>query len=176
MLRPARSELPIYIAAIAPKAVEQAFDIADGWLPIFWSPERSPAVFPVAGARPGFDIAPAAPALVTDDVEGGRDALREHYAFYVGGMGARGKNFYNDLLARYGFEAEARTVQDLFLDGKPREAARAVPDAFVDQVALVGPRERIADRLEAWRESGATTIVVSTRDRATMRVLAELCL
>jgi F420-dependent oxidoreductase-like protein len=176
MLRPARTEIPSYIAAIAPKAVEQALELADGWLPIFWSPERARDVFPLGRVRDGFDVAPCVPAVVTDDVDGARDGLKEYYAFYVGGMGARGRNFYNDLFTRYGFEAEARAIQELFLDGKQRDAVELVPDAFVDEVALVGPRERIADRLDAWRASGATTLLVSTRDRETLRTLADLVL
>ncbi len=176
MLRPQRAEIPIYLAAIAPKAVELAFEIADGWLPIFWSPEQARTVFPLDRARDAFDIAPCAPVLVLDDAAAGRDALKEYYAFYIGGMGARSRNFYNDLFARYGFEGEAKQVQELFLDGKQRAAAAAVPDAFVDQVALVGPKERIAERLDAWRESGATTLLASTRDAETLRVLAELSL
>jgi F420-dependent oxidoreductase-like protein len=173
MARPVRAEIPIYLAAIGPKAVEQAFEIADGWLPIFWSPEQARSVFPVDRARPGFDIAPSAPAIVTTDVEAGRNVLKEFYAFYIGGMGARSKNFYNDLFARYGYEAEAEAIQTLFLDGHQREAAAKVPDAFVDEVALVGPVERIRDRLAAWRESGATSLLVSTRDGATLRAVAE---
>ncbi len=176
LARPRRADLPIYLAAIAPRAVEQAFEIADGWLPIFWSPERARYAFPLDRARPGFDVAPSAPALLTDDVAAGRDALKEYYAFYVGGMGARGRNFYNDLLARYGFEAEARAIQEAFLGGDRRAAVAAVPDAFVDEAALVGPRERIADRIAAWRESGATTMLVSTRDVATLRAVAEVTL
>ncbi|MFL5953822.1 MAG: LLM class F420-dependent oxidoreductase [Gaiellaceae bacterium] len=173
MARPLRAEIPIYLAAIGPKAVEQALEIADGWLPIFWSPEKAPSVFPLDRAREGFEIAPAVPALVTDDVESGRNMLKEYYSFYIGGMGARGKNFYNDLFARYGYEAEAREIQDLFLGGQQREAAAKVPDAFVDEVALVGSVERIRDRLAAWGESGATSLLVSTRDAATLRGVAE---
>jgi F420-dependent oxidoreductase-like protein len=173
MARPLRKDLPIYLAAIGPKAVEQTFEIADGWLPIFWSPEQARTVFPVHRAREGFDVAATAPAIVTDDVESARAMLKEYYSFYIGGMGARGKNFYNDLFTRYGYEAEARVIQDLFLDGKQREAAARVPDAFVDEVALIGPVERIRDRLAAWRESGATTLLVSTRDAATLRGVAE---
>jgi F420-dependent oxidoreductase-like protein len=173
MARPLRSDIPIYLAAIGPKAVEQAFEIADGWLPIFWSPEKAPSVFPLDRAREGFDIAPSVPAIVTDDVESGRNMLKEYYSFYIGGMGARGKNFYNDLFARYGYEGEAREIQDLFLGGQQREAAAKVPDAFVDEVALVGPVDRIRDRLAAWRESGVTTLLVSTHDAATLRGVAE---
>jgi F420-dependent oxidoreductase-like protein len=173
MARPLRSDIPIYLAAIGPKAVEQTFEIADGWLPIFWSPEKARTVFPVDRAREGFDVAATAPAIVTDDVESARNMLKEYYSFYIGGMGARGKNFYNDLFTRYGYEAEASEIQDLFLDGKQREAAAKVPDSFVDEVALVGSVERIRDRLAAWRESGATTLLVSTRDAATLRGVAE---
>jgi F420-dependent oxidoreductase-like protein len=176
MARPLRANVPIYLAALGPKAVELAFEIADGWLPIFWSPERARDVFPLDRARDGFDIAPAAPVVVTDDVAAGRDALKRYYSFYVGGMGARGTNFYNDLMARYGYEAEAREIQELFLSGAKRDAAAKVPDAFVDDVALVGPKERIRDRLAAWRESGATTVLASTQDAASMRALAEVAL
>ena len=173
MVRPLRSEVPIYLAANGPKAVELAFEIGDGWLPIFWSPEQARSVFPLDRARPGFDVAPSAPAIVTDDVEAGRAVLKEFYAFYIGGMGARSKNFYNDLFSRYGYEGEAREIQELFLSGNQREAVAKVPDAFVDEVALVGPVERIRDRLAAWRESGATSLLVSTRDVATLRGVAE---
>jgi F420-dependent oxidoreductase-like protein len=176
MLRPLRADLPIYLASLRPKSVELAAEIADGWLPIFFSPERARETFPVPFARNGLDIAACVPAVLSDDVSSARDALKPYYALYIGGMGARGSNFYNDLVRRYGFESEAEEIQTLFLDGKQRDAAAAVPDELVDELALVGPRERIADRLEAWRESGATTLLVSTRDPATVRVLAELAL
>jgi F420-dependent oxidoreductase-like protein len=176
MAHPLRKEIPIYLAVISPRAVEQAAEIADGWLPYCWSPEQAPKVFAtaLAKARNGFDIAPSVPVVVTDDVAAGRDALKPFYALYVGGMGARGKNFYNDLASRYGYEAEAKEIQDLYLDGKKREAAAAVPDAFVDEVALVGAKERIADRLDAWRESGVSTLIVSTVQPEAVRTLAEL--
>jgi F420-dependent oxidoreductase-like protein len=174
MARPLRPEIPIYLAVFKPRAVELAAEIADGWLPIFFSPERARKTFPAPFARQnGFDIAPAVPALVSDSVEDARDALRPYYALYVGGMGARGRNFYNDLVSSYGFEAEAKTIQDLYLDGKQRDAAAAVPDALIDEMTLIGPPERIRDRLAAWRESGATTILVSARDQATLRAVAE---
>jgi alkanesulfonate monooxygenase SsuD/methylene tetrahydromethanopterin reductase-like flavin-dependent oxidoreductase (luciferase family) len=178
MARPMRADIPIYIAAMSPKAVEQACEIGDGWLPIFWSPERASEVFAsaIARTRPGFDIAPAAPTILIDDVEAGRDFLKPYYALYVGGMGARGKNFYNDLMRRYGYETEAKTIQDLYLNGNKRDAAAAVPDAFVDEVALVGPKERLVERLEAWRESGATTLLVSTQQVEALRALAEIAL
>ena len=173
MARPARAEIPIYLASLRRRSVELAAEIADGWLPIFFSPERARATFPVPFARNGLDIAPAVPAVLSDDAESARDALKGYYALYIGGMGARGKNFYNELAREYGFEEAAERVQDLFLDGKQRDAAAAVPDELVDELALVGPKERITERLAAWRESGATTMLVSTRDAATLRVVAE---
>jgi len=176
MARPLRAEIPIYLASISPKSVELAFEIADGWIPIFFVPERARDVFPIDVGRDGFDVAPSVPVVLTDDVQAGRDVLKQYYALYVGGMGARGKNFYNDLFARYGYEAEAREIQDLFLDGKQRDAAAKVPDKFVDEAALVGPRERIGERLDAFRESGATTLLVSTRDAASLRAVAEAAL
>ena len=173
MARPLRAEIPIYLASISPKSVDLAFEIADGWMPIFFLPEHARDVFPIDRAREGFDILPSVPAVLIDDVQAGRDALKQYYALYIGGMGARGKNFYNDLFARYGYEAEAKQIQDLFLDGKQRDAAALVPDRFVDEAALVGPKERIAERLDAYREAGATTLLVSTRDAATLRAVAE---
>jgi F420-dependent oxidoreductase-like protein len=176
MMRPFRAEIPIYLASLRRRSVELATEIADGWLPIFFSPERARQTFPVPFERDGLDIAPAVPAVLSDDVETAREVLKPYYALYVGGMGARGKNFYNELAREYGFEAAAQQIQDLFLDGKQRDAAAAVPDELVDELALVGPRERIAERLDAWKESGATTMLVSTRDPATLRVVAELSL
>jgi alkanesulfonate monooxygenase SsuD/methylene tetrahydromethanopterin reductase-like flavin-dependent oxidoreductase (luciferase family) len=174
MARPLRADIPIYLAAFRPRSVELAAEIADGWLPIFFSPEKARATFPAPFARNGLDIAPSVPALVSDDVESARDALKPYYALYLGGMGARGKNFYNDLAREYGYEEAAERIQDLFLDGKQRDAAAAVPDELVDELALVGPRARIAERLDAWRESGATTLLISTRDEGTLRTVAEL--
>jgi F420-dependent oxidoreductase-like protein len=175
MARPLRAEIPIYLASISPKSVELTAEIADGWIPIFYDPESARDVFP-AFRREGFDVAPSVPVVLTDDVQAGRDSLKGYYALYIGGMGARGKNFYNSLFGRYGFEAEAKTIQDLFLDGKQRDAAAAVPDAFVDRVALVGSKERIAERIAAFADAGATTLLCSTRDVAALRALAEVAL
>jgi F420-dependent oxidoreductase-like protein len=179
MMRPLRDEIPIYLAAIGPKNVALAAEIADGWLPVWISPERLRDVFgeSLAAAKDGFDVAAfSVPVALIDDVQAGRDFIKPHLALYVGGMGARGQNFYNTLVSRYGYEAEAKEIQELYLGGKKMEAIAAVPDALVDEVALVGPKERIADRLAAWRESGVTSLLIQTHDRATLRAMAELLL
>jgi F420-dependent oxidoreductase-like protein len=178
MLRPLRAEIPIFLAAIGPKNVALAAEIADGWLPIFVAPERFDNVFgaSIAAARDGFEIAATVTALVGDDVQSLRDALKPHVALYVGGMGARGTNFYNALVRRYGWQAEAANIQDLYLGGKKREAIAAVPDDLVDAVALVGPKERIAERLDAWRETPVTTLIVGSPQPEAIRMLAELVL
>ena len=175
LMRPLRAEIPIYLAALSPKNVRLAFELADGWLPIFFSPERARDAFAFE-PRDGFDIAPTVHVLLSDDLDAARDALRPLLALYIGGMGARGANFYNALVRRYGYEVDADRIQELYLEGKQREAIAAVPDALVDEVALVGPRERIADRLDAWRESGATTLLVATHDPVALRTMAELVL
>jgi F420-dependent oxidoreductase-like protein len=175
LARPLRERIPIYLAALSPKNVRLAFEIADGWLPIFFSPERARDAFGYE-ARDGFDIAPSVNVVVTDDVASARDALRPLLALYVGGMGARGANFYNALVRRYGFEDAAERIQQLYLDGKQRDAIAAVPDELIDDVALVGPPERIRERLDAWRESGATTLLVTTHDVHALRTMAELVL
>jgi alkanesulfonate monooxygenase SsuD/methylene tetrahydromethanopterin reductase-like flavin-dependent oxidoreductase (luciferase family) len=128
-------------------------------------PERFDDAFgpSLAGAPEGFEIAAGVTVLVGDDVESLRDALKPHIALYVGGMGAKGKNFYNSLINRYGWEAEAERIQELYLGGQQREAIASVPDELVDAVALVGPKERIRDRLEAWRETPVTTPIVHCR-------------
>jgi F420-dependent oxidoreductase-like protein len=178
MLRPLRAEIPIYLAALGPKNVALAAEIADGWLPIFVDPERFGDAFgpSLAAAPPDFEIAATASVLVGDDVEALRDALRPHVALYVGGMGAKGRNFYNALVRRYGWEDEAERIQALYLAGKQREAIAAVPDALVDSVALVGPKERIAERLEAWRATPVTTLVLGTHQPEALQTLAELVL
>jgi len=176
MARPLRADIPIYLAALGPKNVELAAEIADGWLPIFLSPERFDTVFRphLAKAREGFEIAAGVQVVAGDDLDACRLPVKQTLALYLGGMGARGQNFYNALVCRYGYEREAVEIQELFLSGKQREAVAAVPDALVDEVGLVGPRERIADRLHAWRACGVTTLLCQTRDMDTIRLLAEL--
>ncbi len=173
MVRPLRDSIPIYLAALSPKNVRLAFEIADGWLPIFFSPERARGAFDYE-PRGGFEIVPTVHVVLSDDVDAARDVLRPLVALYVGGMGARGANFYNALVRRYGYEAEAERIQHLYLDGKQRDAIAAVPDALIDEVALVGPAERIRDRLDAWRDAGVTTLLVSTTDAGTLRAMADL--
>ncbi len=185
IVHPLRAEVPIYLAAIGPGNVALAAEIADGWLPIFFSPERfagvhGPALergFAVRGGRPAeWDLAPLVPVVVAEDVQACRDFLKPMLALYVGGMGARGQNFYTRLAERYGFGQEAAEIQELYLAGRKGEAAATVPDALVDEIALVGDRARIADRLDAWRASGATTLVLQARQREALRLLAELAL
>jgi F420-dependent oxidoreductase-like protein len=187
IVHPKRADLPIYIAAIGPKNVEVAAEIADGWLPMFFSPSRLretygaalDAGFATAGggkSLEAFDIAPTVTVLLGDDVDALRGFVKPMAALYIGGMGARGKNFYNDLACRYGYEAAAKEIQDLFLDGKRAEATAAVPDELVDEVALVGPKERIADRLDQWRGSGITTMILGTAQPEALRLMAELVL
>jgi F420-dependent oxidoreductase-like protein len=174
MLRPLRAEIPIYLAAIGPKNVALAFEIADGWLPIFVVPERFREAY---GTPPeSFEIAATVNVLVGDDVEALRNALKPHVALYVGGMGAKGKNFYNALVSRYGWEAEATRIQELYLAGRQREAIAAVPDELVDAVSLVGPKERIRERLEAWRETSVTTLLVGSPQPEALETLAEILL
>jgi F420-dependent oxidoreductase-like protein len=173
MLRPLRDSIPIYLAALSPKNVRLAFEIADGWMPIFFSPERARDAFGYE-PREGFEIVPTVHVIVTDDVDAARDVLRPMLALYIGGMGARGANFYNALVQRYGYEADAERIQALYLAGSQREAIAAVPEELIDEIALVGPPERIRDRLDAWREAGVTTLLVGTSDVGALRTMAEL--
>src|SRR5680860_737975 len=171
IVHPRRADIPVYLAAIGSKNVELAAEIADGWLPIFFSPYRFKDAYGAAidagFARAGggksldrFDVAPTVTVIMGDDVDTLRGFAKPMVALYVGGMGARGKNFYNDLACRYGFEAAAKEIQDLYLDGKKAEAVAAVPDELVDEIALLGPKERIADRLGPWRECGTNTMIL----------------
>jgi F420-dependent oxidoreductase-like protein len=176
MLRPLRADIPIYLAAIGPKNVALAAEIADGWLPIFVAPERFDEVFgaSLAGAREGFEIAATVSVLVGDDVRALRDSLKPYLALYVGGMGAKGRNFYNSLMRRYGWEADAERIQELYLSGHQRDAIAAVPDELVDAVSLVGPKERIRERLAAWRKTPVTTLIVGSPQPDALEVMADL--
>jgi F420-dependent oxidoreductase-like protein len=179
-----RADMPIYIAAIGPKNVAMTAEIADGWIPIFFSPRRMPMFrewmkegFARAGkSGDGFDIMPGVTVVMGDDVSACRASVKARMALYVGGMGARGKNFYNELAQRYGYEGPAKTIQDLYLSGRKQEAEAAVPDELVDEVALCGPRERIRERLAEWKSAGVTTMMVGSNDANTLRTMAELTL
>lgn len=181
-----RPDLPIYLAAIGPKNVALAAEVADGWLPVFFSPERAGLYQAWLGAgfarrtlprpREAFDIAPTVPIVCGPDVGACLAQVKPRLALYVGGMGARGRNFYNDLACRYGYEAEARRIQDLYLAGKKEEAIAAVPDALADETSLCGPPERIRERFPAWRAAGVTTLICGTGHPEVVRMMAELAL
>jgi F420-dependent oxidoreductase-like protein len=179
-----RADLPLYLAAIGPKNVALTAEIADGWIPVFFSPRRMPMFrqwldegFTRAGrTAAGFDIMPSVQVVMGDDVAACRASVKARAALYVGGMGARGKNFYNELAQRYGYEGPAKTIQDLYLAGKKQEAEAAVPDEMVDEVALCGPRERIRERLAEWKAAGVTTLMVGSSDLEALRTMAELTL
>ena len=174
MISPVQERIPIYIAAIGPKNTQLTGEIADGWIPTFFSPEHveeSKKLLEEGAARgergslpDDFDIAPTVQIAIDDDVARARDAVRPMLALYVGGMGSRDKNFYNQLMQRYGFEEAAKTVQDLYLDGKKDEAAAALPDELIDTVTLVGPADRIRDRLAVYRDAGVGTLMFSPLD------------
>ena len=178
-----RPNLPIYLAAIGPKNVELAAEIADGWLPIFFSPRHYDETFRPhieAGlARAGkrldqFDIAATVPVVVGDNLEECFNQIKPFVALYVGGMGAREKNFYYNLACRFGYQEAADRIQDAFLAGNRGAAMAAVPDALVDDIALIGPKARIAERLSLWRDSPVTTLNISAFDIDAIQVMADL--
>ncbi|HEU4657508.1 MAG TPA: LLM class F420-dependent oxidoreductase [Capillimicrobium sp.] len=187
---PVQERIPIYLAAIGPKNTALAGEIADGWIPFLLDPEHLGELrknLDEGAARAGrdldaegFDVAPSVQVFVTDDLEAGRDAMRPFIALYVGGMGSREKNFYNQLVARYGFEDAAREVQDLYLAGKKEEAAAALPVELIDRVSIVGPKDVVRERLRLYREAGVGTLGVTpfafTKDDRLeqLRLVAEL--
>ncbi|MER5601838.1 LLM class F420-dependent oxidoreductase [Streptomyces sp. NPDC002265] len=180
---PLRPDLPVLLGAEGPKNVAQTLRIADGWLPLYWAPSRpevyGPAVagLSVGQGAPGrgeFLVAPMAQVRICDDVAAGLLPVKAMLGFYIGGMGHAARNFHADLMARMGYEKEARRIQELFLSGRREEAVLAVPDAFADEISLVGPRERVAERLQAWRAGPVTDLLALVRDPHTLRVLAEL--
>jgi F420-dependent oxidoreductase-like protein len=187
-IAPVQEQIPIYLAAIGPRNTALAGEIADGWLPTFFSPEHvgvfrerlEEGAARVGRTLDGFEIAPQVSVHISDDLEAARNFMRPALALYVGGMGSREQNFYNALVREYGFEQAAAEVQDLYLDGKRDEAMAAIPDALIDLVSLVGPRELVAERLAAYRDAGVGTLLASpagfTREQQfeQMRMLAEL--
>ncbi|WP_420629132.1 LLM class F420-dependent oxidoreductase [Candidatus Leptofilum sp.] len=181
----AQPDIPIYLAAIGPQNVQLTAEIADGWLPIFFSPSKYDEIykphieagFAKAGGNKSinnFDIAPTVSVVIQDDVEVAYNMLRPILALYIGGMGAKGKNFYTDLAGRYGYEAEAAEIQDLYLAGDKGMAMMKVPGALIDDVALVGPRERIKERLSLWLDSPVTTMNLTVFDAESLRIMVEL--
>jgi F420-dependent oxidoreductase-like protein len=184
-IHPLRSEIPIYLAAEGPKNIAMAAELCDGWLALFYSPykddfyrEALDEGFARTGARrtaDEFEVAATVPLIVTDDVEGAANALRPMYALYFGGMGARGTNFHANVAIRMGYEAEVAKIQELYLGGHKDDAAAAVPTQLLEQLTLIGPKEKIRHDLEAWRDSIVTTLLVGG-DVATLRTAAELVL
>ncbi|MDP9435360.1 MAG: LLM class F420-dependent oxidoreductase [Actinomycetota bacterium] len=187
IVHPVREHIPMYLAAVGPKNLELAGELFDGWLAIFYSPEyASEQLASVAAGRAkvgatmeGFDVVPTVPIVVGGDPRACADPVRSYAALYVGGMGSREKNFYNQLAVRMGFEQAAAQVQDLYLARDHAGAAAAVPYEFLDATALLGPRERIAERMQALAASGVTTLTVSPyvgtleERKATLRTAVE---
>jgi F420-dependent oxidoreductase-like protein len=178
-VRPLRARVPIYIAAMGPRNVALAAEIAEGWMPLLYSPDHA-GVFADAlrdgtasrdASRDPLDVAPLVFVAIGPDVVACRDAVRPTIARYVGAYGSRGTNFYRDLVARYGYGTEAARIQDLTLDGRRAEGAAAVSDAMVDALALVGTVERVAERLLAYRAAGVTTLLAQTIDVETVRAV-----
>jgi F420-dependent oxidoreductase-like protein len=179
-VKPFRPAIPIYLAAMGPRNVALTAEIAEGWVPLLYSPEHAdvfaePLREGAAARDPGLgtlDVAPMAWAAIGDDLDAGRDAIRSLMALYVGAFGSRETNFYRALVARCGYEADAARIQELMLEGRRTEAAAAVPDRLVDEFALVGPVPRVAERLQAYREAGVTTLLVQTTELETIRAVA----
>jgi F420-dependent oxidoreductase-like protein len=179
-----RADMPIYLASIGPKNVELTAEIADGWLPMLFSPAHYQQTYQAAVeaglAKAGngkrlsdFDIAASVTVAIDDDLELAYNQIKPVLALYIGGMGAKGRNFYYDLACRYGFEAAADKIQELYLGGRKGEAIMAVPDALVDAVAVVGSKARIRDRLQIWRDSPITSLNVTVFSLDALRFLAE---
>jgi F420-dependent oxidoreductase-like protein len=184
-IHPLRSDIPIYLAAEGPKNIALAGELCDGWLALFYSPHHDGFYRDALGeglsrngarrSQDDFEVAASVPLIITDDIEAAADAVRPMYALYFGGMGARGTNFHANVAIRMGYEAEVAKIQELYLGGHKAEAAAAVPTKLVEQLTLIGPKDKIRDDLEAWRESIVTTILVGG-DPATLRSAAEIVL
>jgi F420-dependent oxidoreductase-like protein len=168
-VHPVREHIPVYLASIGPKNLELTGEIADGWLAIFFAPEHAAESLDKiragrvrAGATmEGFDVVPTVPVVIGDDLDACANTVRPYCALYVGGMGSRKQNFYNQLAVRMGYEDAAQQIQERFLEKKYREAAEAVPFEFVDQTSLIGPAERVRDRLAAFADAGVTTLSIA---------------
>ena len=174
---PLRKDLPIFLGAEGPKNVAMTAEIADGWLPLYYSPYRQEVYSDqIRGAKPGFEIMQGITVIINDDVEEALVPLKHSLALYIGGMGAKSRNFHNELVKRMGFEEAAERIQDLYLAGKKDEAMLAVPTELADEISLVGSVDRIKDRLNAWRETPVSSLLVSTRSMGELRAFAELVL
>ena len=186
IVHPLRADLPIWAGAEGPKNVALCAEIADGWLPIYYSPKVAPMYrkwLDEGFARPGarrsatdFEIATNCQVVVTDDRETAVAAMKPMLGFYIGGMGAKDMNFHKDVFGRMGYEDEVQTIQDLFFDGKRDEAIAAVPDSLVTDISLIGPVAQIRDELQEWEEAGVTTLVIGARSVQEMRTVAEAVL
>lgn len=181
--RPVRERIPILLAAIGPKNVALAAEVAEGWLPMFFHPEKADAVWGPALAEGSarrdailgpLDVVVSAPLAVGDDVDDLIDLARPQLALYIGGMGARGRNFYHDLARRYGYETEADTIQELYLSGRKEEAAAAVPQDLLRATSLIGPASHVAERVEAYRAAGVGTLRVAPVAPTHERRLADV--
>jgi len=172
---PPRADLPIYLGAEGPKNVALAAEIADGWLPLYYSPFR-PEVYAdsLKDRKPGFEIAQFVQVNLHDDLEKALMPVKMMLGFYIGGMGAKKRNFHMELMGRMGFEAEAKKIQELFFEGKREEAVAVVPNQFADEISLCGPVGRIKERLEAWKETPVTSLLVANREPEVLRTMAEL--
>jgi F420-dependent oxidoreductase-like protein len=188
IIKPVQERIPIYLAAIGPKNTALAAEIADGWLPTLFAPEHVDTFRPSleeGAARAGrslddLEVTPQVSMGIYDDVAHARNFMRPYMALYIGGMGSRDRNFYNQLVTRYGYGDAAKEIQDLYLSGRQADAMAAIPDELIDKVALTGPKEKVAERLDAYRDAGVKTLLVtpaaaSQEDRLRMiRDLAEL--
>jgi F420-dependent oxidoreductase-like protein len=174
MTHPLRADIPILLGAEGPKNVAQTAAIADGWLPLYYSPYR-PEVYAdqLTAARPGFEVVAMVPVAVTDDVAAGLAPVRAMLGFYVGGMGARGTNYHANLMARMGYGEAAAKVQELFLAGRREDAVAAVPEDFADEISLVGPPARLRQRLDAWERSPVTSLLVTAGSVESLRPVAD---
>ena len=175
--KPARKDIPIFLGAEGPKNVALAFEECQGWIPLYFTPEK-PDMFDLSGftVSPDFEIAVNVTVNICDDIQEGLLPQKAILAFYIGGMGAQERNFHTELMGRMGYEEEAKKIQSLFIEGKREEAILTVPDAFADEISLVGPKERIAEKLTLWENSPVTTLIVGANNPNTLRTMAELVL
>jgi F420-dependent oxidoreductase-like protein len=176
---PLRTGIPLYLGAEGPKNVALAAEIAQGWLPLFVFPEKIESMYgeALAGAGPGFDIAAMVLVIVTDDLRSALDAVKMMLTLYIGGMGARTRNFHADIVGRMGYAEAAQRIQELYLAGRRDEAFAAIPDELADGIALLGPLGRIRERLELWRKSPVTSLLVmGPQDEPTLASIRDLVL